>query len=932
MQVLAARLALTVSLAASLLSLVQAQPASTSTNIVNTQADNREALVAPSWGRVHPPVRYHVAPDGNDAWSGRLARPNGARSDGPFASLARARDALRADKAAGAIPNGATVSVEDGNYELTAPLVFEAEDSGKPNAPIVYEGSGRAQISGGTRISGWKVVGGRWQVLVPGVREGNWNFAELWVNGQRRQRPRLPKSGYFFVERALEPSSPDSRGHDRFGFQQGDVQASWSNRADIDFLMMQIWTMARVKPRDIDVANRIVTFGSPTSTRESYGSFPRGHRYLVENVKEALSQPGEWYLDRPSGLLTYIPLPGENPNTAQVTAPRLSSLVEFHGGSDGRAPVSDIVLRGLSFGYTNFVTPPQGNVDGQAEVSLKGTIRGVGAERIALEDSGISHVGEYAVEFGAACHDDRIENCVMLDLAAGGVKIGTTSNSDDEQVLASRNIVRNNLIAHFGRMHPAGIGVWVGHSPWNVVAHNTIRDGYYTGISPGWSWGYGKSGMHHNTLAYNNISLIGQDVLSDMGGIYTLGVTPGTTVHHNLIHDVSSFDYGGWGLYFDEGTSGITAYDNLIYRTKSTTFHQHYGENNVVTNNIFALGGEGMMRRTRDEEHLSFSIERNIFLLNDSPLLDGAWNIDEKRAHLNNNLYWNAGRAPITFAGKSLDQWRAQGHDLNSLIADPMFANWKAGNFALAPNSPALKLGFVPFDVSSAGRLNHDGSALKYLGEAPRAFPAPPPPPAPIPISESFEQGRVGDKWQFTTSEEANVPSATVRISDEASSPFEPAPGQPKGKQSLKFSDAPGQSVSFNPHVYADPGFMSGALQGRFDLRRGANSVMYHEWRDASSPYRIGPSLSIESNGDMNTQGQALMNVPADKWMRFDIAYTLGSGQWDLSVTDEAGHQREFKGLKCNPEMKSLRWWGFVANGTERAVAYVDNAQVGPAK
>jgi hypothetical protein len=893
---------------------------------VDAERDNREALVAPVWSRMRPPVRYHIAPNGRDSWSGKSARPNAARTDGPFASLARARDVLREDKKAGAIPNGATVSVADGEYEMAAPLVFEAGDSGAPNAPIIYAGSGRAVFSGGRKISGWKVQGGHWQVLVPGVRESTWNFGQLWVNGARRNRPRFPKTGYSFIERALEPSSAEARGHDRFGFKAGDVDPNWANRADIDFLMMQVWTMARVKARDIDAATRAVTFTAPTRTRQWYGAYPRGHRFVVENVKEALGQPGEWYLDRPSGILTYIPLPGETPQKSVATAPRLSHLVEFRGGEDGKAPVSDIVLRGMQFHHTNFVTPPGGNTNIQAEADMKGAIRAVGAERIAIEDCVVSHVGEYAIDFGRACHANRIENCEMLDLAAGGVKIGTMQRFDDPQVLASRNIVRNNLIAHFGRMHPAGIGVWVGHSPWNVVAHNTIRDGYYTGISPGWSWGYGASGMHHNTLAYNHISLIGQGVLSDMGGIYTLGVTPGTTVHHNRIHDISSFDYGGWGIYFDEGTSQIRAANNLVYRTKSTSFHQHYGRDNVVENNIFYFGTEGMMQRSRDEEHLSFSVQRNIFVADEgSPLVKGAWNIGPERARLDRNVYWRLGKDPVDFAGKTLEQWRALGHDKNSVVADPLFVDVKKDNFALKPNSPALKLGFVPFDVSKAGRLDARGAVAKYLSVAPRAFPAPPPPPPPTPIAEGFEENAVGSAWQFTTSEDANVKAATARVSDEHASPFEP-----KGKQSLKFSDAPGQNASFNPHVHADPRFEKVALAGRFDLRRGEGAVLYHEWRDASSPYKVGPSLRVDADGSLRAGGRTLAQIPTGAWHKFEIAHTLGSGKWSLSLTDEAGRKQQFTDLTCDPKMTALRWWGFVSDARDASVFYIDNAQVGP--
>jgi hypothetical protein len=865
-------------------------------------------------------VRYHVAPNGRDAWSGKLARPNAGRTDGPFATLARARDALRRDKDAGALQGGATVRVATGDYLLREPIVFEPRDSGSPNGPIVYEGNGQARFSGGRRISNWTISNGRWQTTLPEVREGKWNFSQLWVNGARRSRPRLPKSGYFFIERAIEPSTSETRGHDRFGYTEGEVNPAWANLSDVDFLMMQVWTMPRMKARDIDAASRIVTFTAPSTTRKSYGAFPRGNRYLVENVKEALGSPGEWYLDRPTGVLTYIPMPGENPRTSVVVAPQTSSFVQFRGGADGKSPVSDITLRGLRFEHANWNTPPEGNIHGQAEVSMSGAIRAEGADRVSIEDCVVSRVGEYAIEIGRACHNNRIENCEMIDLAAGGVKIGTTDNPSDPQVLASGHIVRNNLIAHFGRMHPAGIGVWIGQSPENIVSHNTIRDCYYTGIAPGWSWGYNPAGMHHNTVAYNHISQIGQGVLSDMGGIYTLGVSPGTVMHHNRIHDISSFDYGGWGIYFDEGTSGVVAENNLVYRTKSAGLQQHYGRDNVVRNNIFAFGGDGQMRRSRDENHFSFSIERNIVLYNDRPLLDGSWNRDSKYFRLDNNLYWNIGKEPVRFAGKTLEEWRALGHDRNSLIADPQFVNWKAGDFRLRPTSPALKLGFVPFDVSRAGRVDRTGKAVAYTQTAPRAFPTPPPP---APIIESFEETSPGGQWQFNTSEEPEVPAATARVTEEASSPFEP-----RGKRSLKFTDAPGQKGGFNPHIYANPGFTKGILQGRFDLRREAGSHLSHEWRDETSPYKVGPSLAVGGEGQLNVNDRTLMTLKAGVWYRFDITYTLGSGKWSLMVTDESGAASTFPDLTCNPAMEELKWWGFSANAQENAVFYLDNAQV----
>ncbi|NQV32767.1 MAG: right-handed parallel beta-helix repeat-containing protein, partial [Phycisphaeraceae bacterium] len=264
--------------------------------------------------------------------------------------------------------------------------------------------------------------------------------------------------------------------------------------------------------------------------------------------------------------------------------------------------------------------------------------------------------------------------------------------------------VEDCVIAHAGRLHPAAIGVWVGHSPYNVIRHNDVYDLYYSAFSLGWVWGYAPSQAHHNEVAFNHAHHIGQRVLSDMGCIYTLGVAPGTTIHDNHFHDVISYGYGGWGLYTDEGSTGVVMKNNLVYRCSRGGFHQHYGKENQIVNNILAYGGEHQVQRTRTEEHTSFFFERNIVLWdNDSPLLGSNWK--DNHFKLDHNLYWHTGK-PVKFPGNlDLAQWQEQRQqDLHSVIADPGFVNPAADDYRLNEDSPALKLGFKPFDFTRAGR------------------------------------------------------------------------------------------------------------------------------------------------------------------------------------------------------------------------------------
>ena len=182
-----------------------------------------------------------------------------------------------------------------------------------------------------------------------------------------------------------------------------------------------------------------------------------------------------------------------------------------------------------------------------------------------------------------------------------------------------------------------------------------------------------------NVVEANHVHHIGikadgeQPILSDMGGIYTLGNQDGSFIRGNRFHDIGALRYGGWGIYFDEGTTDILAENNLVYRTSHGGLHQHFGKDNIVRNNIFAFGRDAQIQRTRLENHQSFTFVQNIVIWKQGSLLAGDWH--ELNVAFDHNTYWHDPPKDIRFANYTWDQWRKAGVDRNSKIADPRFAN-----------------------------------------------------------------------------------------------------------------------------------------------------------------------------------------------------------------------------------------------------------------
>ncbi|MCB1076227.1 MAG: right-handed parallel beta-helix repeat-containing protein [Verrucomicrobiae bacterium] len=853
---------------------------------------------------------------------------------GPISTPLAARDAARA------AAKPVRIVVEAGTYPLTEALALEAKDSevtweSAPNAKPVF--------TGGRSITGWtKAEGGLWKAP---LRDPQWQFDQLWIDGRRATQARTPNRGFFHLADRVSADGTPTDTHRVFQVHQPEFDLLDSipeaERAGVLLTVTHSWSVGQCRIEQLDRAARSVTIKG--HSRYPFGEREPDQRFWMENFRSALDAPGEWFHDRTKGELLYHPLPDEDLTKAEVVAPVSEKFLVIQGARD-------ITFRGLSFQHEQYRYPEDGLHDGQAATIVDGAIDVSESRGIRFDRCEIAHVGRYAVYFRNGCSDASLTHCHLHDLGAGGVRIGETNRPEEERIC--RDItVDDCIIQHGGRLHPSACGIVMTHAQRCSAVHCDIGDFFYTGVSIGWNWGYGESVGRDNRVENCHIHHLGWAYLSDMGGFYGLGNAPGTTIRGNHIHHIASHRYGGWGLYTDEGSGDVLMENNLVHDTSDAGFHQHYGYANRVRNNIFAFGGKAQIQRSRNEPRLTFVFERNLVVWDPAlPLLDGAetnWKLNDRpdsgsprdTVIFRRNLYWPTdGKIPtlLTKTHFSWEEWRKMGRDAGSLFADPKFVNLAERDFRLQPDNPAAKIGFQAWDLSLAG-VRAEDPAWRGLAAEGHVYPnweidAKPWPAPEFRLDlETFESIAPGQLGLPRASYDRENKGESIGVTEEAASPL-PITGGTPSKRSLKVQDAPRLAHSYDPVLDFLPRWAGGTFEVSFDIMAHEKADWFFEMRVNGGEFAAGPYVRWQ-NGKLvatNAGSVKLADLPPGEWCRIAIRATTGAGHYGVTLTRADGTVTEFKEIPCKPEWNEASYLLFSAVGTSEAAFFIDNLRLTP--
>ncbi|MCE5280014.1 MAG: right-handed parallel beta-helix repeat-containing protein [Planctomycetaceae bacterium] len=654
---------------------------------------------------------FYVSPSGVDS--------NPGTSEKPFATAARARDAVRKLVAAG-LRAPVTVYLAGGTYYLSEGLALGAEDSGTAEHSITYrsvEGQ-TAVLVGGAPLTGWRKHKGEIYVAdLPVAQPFHAVNAQagkpvptaqpvplqLFENGKRLTLARIPKKGYFHTDSGDKASSLiyHARDFDPTG---------WNVKPGRVFLWPVNDWFSREEPiKSIDPAKHKITLTGKAITISG------NNRFFVRNVLDLLTAPGECVIDHAAGVVYAWPADGPIDKQTMVL-PTAKHVIEVRGREG--APVRNVHFADLDIGVANEHAMM---FDGVEDCSV---------QRCRVENAGLCGISIHGYAQRVVVRGNEIRRHGQHGVNLSGLRAGQADVNHHHEIV-------NNHIHHCGRLIGHGYGVSISQSGHNRVLHNHIHDmpRYATTIKgtryqvlktqvAGVTFKNRHTFLHsrNNLIAYNHIHHVNQDS-QDTGAMESWGPGRDNVYDHNLIHDVG---VGGFshdlqsGMYLDDATDYFTLTNNIIYNIGGKTLCQPIfvkGIGNVIDNNVLIVaanndcGIRSMFMADERCDHHAYT--HNIIVLQNPkavPYHFWTWS-DNRVAASDHNVFWNAGKG-IAMGGdtpaKTLDAWRAlggKGFDKHSIVADPLFENAAAHDYRLKPNSPALTLGIKSIDTSAIGLL-----------------------------------------------------------------------------------------------------------------------------------------------------------------------------------------------------------------------------------
>lgn len=760
--------------------------------------------------------------------------------------IVRALEALRQARAAAAPGEQFVVRLQAGDYVLTEPLRVRPVDSGTPESPTVIQGAagGLSRLVGATRLATPEIHGREWRFTPhePVNTADAMSGGEFFVNGVRANLAQLQPLGAFSLVAGAVPNAQWTEASrtafkvDASMWQQlSALPAEELKRAVIT--VMHSWTSAE-HHLSLDASTQQVRV-SP-SGKWPFLHFGRSQRYKISNLVSALDEPTEWALD--GKVLRF--LPPQKAVYADARWPRLETLLLVQGGFDAGTRVRHVHFTDVSFAFTSVPTSDLGWIDSQAAVKVSAAVEIDRADDVRFINCKVSHTGGHGIWLRAGVSGSEIRACQFSDLGAGAVRVGPAELKSQE-ALTQSNVVAGNVIERTGQRFPGAVAIWLGHAAQNIVEGNLIHQTTYSGISVGWVWGYGPSVAVGNVVRDNILLNIGQAMLGDLGGIYTLGNARGTLIQRNLIWNVEGYpDYGSgaWGIYSDEGTADASIRHNVVVGTRSGGYHLHYGRANDVSANLFAGGRWAEMIWSDGRRSDAWSFTDNALVSARSAVVQapsdrGFW-LDPSNQVLAPKLEWKLDAQNLSelnlvgLSGAHAATWRAVLARAQTLA--------KGARVMATPN----------LTVKATSPLRQLDVAAVPLGLRP--------------VPDTYLHLRP-----------LNDLDAMSVVADDK-----------KGRCLELRAGLPGR-LTFDPHLHWAFDHSSGPRRVDFNIRLGPQTAVTHEWRarTGGSTRATGPSVKISTQG-ISAGGKSLHGPLPPGWYAVSVTHLGGtSASWSLEIS-----------------------------------------------